>query len=121
MIQEFVNYEQALALKELGFDEPCFGGYDMETLELWIGYSNDGEQFNREYYCPTPTFSQALRWFRNRGFIIDISSEEDYRYSYRIGCPEVTLFSDLYDTYEEAENGCIDKLIELSRHFQQYD
>ena len=24
---EFIPYEQALALKELGFDEPCFGIY----------------------------------------------------------------------------------------------
>jgi hypothetical protein len=26
--KEFIPYEQALALKELGFDEPCFGSYD---------------------------------------------------------------------------------------------
>jgi hypothetical protein len=25
MKKEFISYEQALALKELGFDEPCFG------------------------------------------------------------------------------------------------
>ena len=28
MEKEFVSYEQALALKELGFDEPCFGYYE---------------------------------------------------------------------------------------------
>ena len=121
MIQEFVNYEQALALKELGFDEPCFGGYDMETLKLWIGYLNDGEQFNRQYYCPAPTFSQALRWFRNRDFLVDISSHENCEYDFYIRCPPVSILSDLYDTYEEAEKSCIDKLIELSRHFQEYD
>ena len=49
MTQEFVPHEQALALKEFGFDEPCFGVYDMKTLKLWIRYLNDGEQFNREY------------------------------------------------------------------------
>ncbi len=27
MNKEFIPYEQALALKELGFDEPCFGYY----------------------------------------------------------------------------------------------
>lgn len=30
MNKEFVPYEQALALKELGFDEPCFAYYDEE-------------------------------------------------------------------------------------------
>lgn len=48
--KEFVPYEESVELKELEFDEPCFGGYDMETLKLWIGYLNDGEQFNREYF-----------------------------------------------------------------------
>jgi hypothetical protein len=28
MNKEFIPYEQALALKELGFDEPCLGFYD---------------------------------------------------------------------------------------------
>ena len=28
MEKEFVTYDQALALKELGFDEPCFGWYE---------------------------------------------------------------------------------------------
>ena len=28
MDKEFIPYEQALALKELGFDEPCFRWYD---------------------------------------------------------------------------------------------
>ena len=28
MKTEFIPYEQALELKELGFDEPCFGRYD---------------------------------------------------------------------------------------------
>jgi len=28
MNKEFIPYEQALELKELGFDEPCFGCYD---------------------------------------------------------------------------------------------
>ena len=27
MENEFIPYEQALALKELGFDEPCIGYY----------------------------------------------------------------------------------------------
>ena len=30
MIQEFIPYQQALELKKLGFDEPCFAYYDEE-------------------------------------------------------------------------------------------
>jgi hypothetical protein len=39
MEEHFVNYNQALALKELGFDEPCIGNY-FHTKELKI-YGGD--------------------------------------------------------------------------------
>ena len=32
MNKEFVTYEQALALKELGFNESCFGCYQLSEL-----------------------------------------------------------------------------------------
>ena len=32
MDKEFIPYEQALALKELGFDEPCFATYNVLSL-----------------------------------------------------------------------------------------
>ena len=106
MTQEFVPYEHALALKELGFDEPCFGGYDMETLKLWIGYLNDGEQFNREYYYPAPTYSQAFRWIR-----------EKFKLHYPIAVRNNRIW--IYDkwslsgykTNEESELACLRKLI----------
>ena len=106
--KEFVPYEQALALKELGFDEPCFGGYDMETLKLWIGYLNDGEQFNREYYYPAPTFSQAFRWFRDKHNLKDkygVFPHHTIMFNYIIGGGKE----------EEAELACLDKLIELAK------
>jgi hypothetical protein len=36
MEKHFVTYNQALALKELGFDEPCFGAYDTHQGDDWI-------------------------------------------------------------------------------------
>ena len=38
MKNEFIPYEQALALKELGFDELCFGGYysNQDNVNLWF-------------------------------------------------------------------------------------
>ncbi len=37
MNKEFIPYEQALALKELGFDEPCFAWYVSEKHGLEYG------------------------------------------------------------------------------------
>ena len=34
MEKEFVDYKIGLELKELGFDEPCFGYYDHQIKEL---------------------------------------------------------------------------------------
>jgi len=130
MTQEFVSYEQALVLKELGFDELCFGGYDMETLKLWIGYLNDGEQFNREYYYPAPTFSQAFKFFRekhNWQHSIEPTAEQQsgklgYNYwiwNYKTGEEHYTMPKNRpsgdweYEVYEEAELACLIKLVEI--------
>ncbi len=44
MKEHFVNYTQALALKELGFDEPCFGRFMKESNDLLI--ANSRKQIN---------------------------------------------------------------------------
>lgn len=77
MEKEFIPYEQTLVLKELGFNEKCFGGYLKDNKELWIGYveSQGGEQFNRDYHIPAPLYQQAFRWFREKyelNFFINI-------------------------------------------------
>ena len=87
MIKEFIPYEQALALKELGFDEPCF-------IRVWwlnsVHYQTkvpfkphitmNGQDIKFEYLIPekhplsgfdalelqVPTFSQAFRFFREK-------------------------------------------------------
>ena len=54
MEEEFVPYDLALELKELGFDEPCFGYRD------GCGYL----MIKSIPHCviSAPTFSQAFRW-----------------------------------------------------------
>lgn len=121
--KEFVPYEESVELKELEFDEPCFGGYDMETLKLWIGYLNDGEQFNREYYYPAPTLSQAFRWFRDKynlsGVIIPtVTMYWTFKTMTVVESiievpPYKHVDANDYRTYEEAELACLRKLIEI--------
>ena len=67
MNKEFVPNEQALALKELGFDEPCFATYEFNKLQI-----NEFENDCSYLLClktevfPAPTFSQSFRWFREK-------------------------------------------------------
>ena len=75
MIKEFVNYEMALALKELGFDEPCFTYYYNITGKLRTNLSIDIDDIwipgsiKKLGITLAPTFSQAFRFFsENHGF-----------------------------------------------------
>lgn len=58
METEFITYEQALALKALGFDIPCFGYFDCERDFQFVP--------NKKKFllCEVarPTFSQTFRW-----------------------------------------------------------
>jgi hypothetical protein len=65
----FCPYQESLELKELGFDEPCFG-YFNTTSYLGIGsfvFKQCDKNITDGYGNKPllrPTFSQAFRWFR---------------------------------------------------------
>ena len=110
MNKEFIPYEQALELKELGFDGACM---DYKIDEKQCSYQDvNGDcvypncicEFN---YQPLgiPLYQQAFRWFREKyDLYISITHYEN---GYSI--------NDLrrFDTYEEAEFECLKKLIEI--------
>jgi len=115
-MEEFVPYELAVKLKELGFDEPCFGYYD-EGGNLYT---------EMQEYLLAPLYQQAFRWFR-----------EKYKLNGRLNHYPNTKLWDFsihnllwngkefvenvrkedrslrYSTYEEAETACLAKLIEI--------
>jgi hypothetical protein len=113
MTKEFIPYEQALALKELGFDEPCFAYYkDMkgEKVLLYDSMDFDGE-------CSAPLYQQAFRWFREKcklhSTITSISQES---WQWHITKPSESLgkmYEEDFYTYEETELECLIKLIEI--------
>jgi hypothetical protein len=73
MEKDFVPYELALRLKELGFDELCFGEYTKtEYINPSIILNDDGYEIKADnsdiktIKAPALTFSQAFRWFRDK-------------------------------------------------------
>ena len=116
MEKEFIPYQEALALKELGFDEECFGAFIGKELKLF-NFSNDlkGYVNDNNLIIAAPTFSQAFRWFREKyklSGLIEIGNQE---YSFIIFDEEKDsrkITSSMNGTYEEAELACLKKLIE---------
>ena len=122
MEKEFINYNQALKLKELGFDEPCFGFYQLEYGEIRPTMVDDDEQYrltgwrtckNSEipkHYTSAPTFSQAFRWFREK-YGVHSSPRKYDETNWWVEWGVWT--SSVFKTFEEAELVWLDKLIEI--------
>jgi hypothetical protein len=124
MKKEFIPYEQALSLKELGFDEPCFGYYEYSKKFLItdsVFYTNSELKNNG---ITTPLYQQAFRWFREKcnlfceiqidrttepKFCFDIFQYEHFGNYEKIEVEEWYL----YRTQEEVELECIKTLIEI--------
>jgi hypothetical protein len=110
MKNEFIPYEQALALKGLGFDELCFGWYNERQTLLWFTQDNFWHDMD-EAECIVPLYQQAFRWFREKcGLRHFIEYDNGY---YNAVIQPILVYSHC-DTYEEAELACLKKLIELS-------
>ena len=135
MNKEFVPYEQALELKKLGFDEPCYSAYirgtrkNLSKPQVFV----ESIDFNKDFtFVSAPTFSQTFRWFREKYQIFpevltDCTTEPKFVFTYNkfFGNPKdlteqewgwennIGQYSELYRTHEEAEQACLIKLIEI--------
>jgi hypothetical protein len=118
MNKEFIPYEQALALKELGFNEPCFGYYysmdDKKVgLEMYIDV-----QHQDIYFVQALLYQQAFRWFREK-YNLESHTKKDWSdgvclgYESIIECVDGIIDCGTYKTYEEAQLECLKKLIEI--------
>jgi hypothetical protein len=118
--KEFVPHKQALALKELGFDEPCFGWYSKD------GTFYEGKMTIHQGLLSAPLYQQAFRWFREKynidAWVQPFTSEKsngdlylpDETYSYFIFKYGVWVGDGVdFLEPEEAELECLKKLIEI--------
>ena len=132
MNNEFVSYEIALKLKELGFDESCFGYYNIDPA-LKTPPVNISIPFNHEWCLSAPLFQQIFRYFRekfNWQASIEATKDQHSRelgYNYWIWNSETGLEYHTmpmncpsgdweFKTYEDAELACLLKLIEIIKN-----
>ena len=129
MEKELVSYEIALALKEFGFNEPCFTYYYDISGELRKNISVDihnGWTYfpNLKLITLAPTFSQAFRFFRERHGLYGLYTMGDYENNFYwqiwrndyITKTYITASNYVFEKYEEAEQACLLKLIEIVKN-----
>ena len=134
MEKEFIPYTEALALKELGFNEPCIAWY--YGKDLWMVDQKESEPINYRQNpirggngILAPTFSQAFRWFREKynlrgfiGFRPNVKQFDYHIYDMSLSGMEYVKQRTMEEynkdpkvgTYEEAELGCLEELIEIA-------
>ena len=119
MDKEFVTYEQALSLKELGFNEECFKWYHNPDLltddEVFLIYNDDNELF-----AFAPLKQQVFRWFREKYGLqaylttfLEMCRNDGDTYHVVVGGSWYPQLDSI--DYEKAENAAIDKLIERAK------
>ena len=121
MKKEFIPYEIALALKELGFDEECFAYYNLKEEITFKSCHNRVPIIMSGKKCGIPLYQQAFRWFREKhnlySTIALISNGlKDRAYMPMIDYiyPHKAIMDFVeYETHEEAELECLKKLIEI--------
>ena len=114
MKEQFVTYEIALKLKELGFDEPCLasyytddernyvkdGTYDCrQKISSSIDFDPFKEEFdnfyinsNETYYVSAPLWQQVIDWLRDEhDIVIEITRQKYFdtyanSYAYEVVC-----------------------------------
>ena len=126
---DFIPFEQALILKEFGFNEECYGWYN------WTGkilYFTDNSYVDINP-TPAPLYQQAFEFLREKFRFYHTIIPEYYtkginfnwQLSWYLPKEEWTehriwdgtfLYGDNgeYPSYKDAELGCLKKLIELA-------
>jgi len=124
MEKKFVSYEMALALKELGFNEPCFTYYYNDSGKLrtniTIDIDNGWTYFpNKKLITLAPTFSQAFRFFREKYKLEGAIYRLNFKWASHVFNIETSTYCfkhELFETYENAEINSLLKLIEIAKN-----
>lgn len=123
-MEDFVNYEIANKLKNLGFEESTYHYYNIDDIRYCRDdYPSDhnGDPL-REFEISAPTISQVLKWLREEKKLYvgvtyspKIEGSQDFYYAtiQYIGDYKKTIYpNDSYDNWEGAALNGIEYVID---------
>ena len=125
MREQFCTYEISLKLKELGFDEPCLGYYEVSNY-LEFGFrlrfiehedSNPSKQPSNKD-CLAPLWQQVIDWFREKykiNCVVGYTDNDKEEFMAVIDRPNQDIDYNMNSTesYYEAREQTILKALEL--------
>ena len=137
--EDYVTYDQAIKLKELGFNWECYQYYNKDK-KVWSwtaeGYGDDCRDWNDNIHatlgeaeCSAPTLSQAQKWLREVKkitILIDaLSTKKQFYWKLYDNDLHFNGASNVnYNTYEETLSTGVDEALELlmiaHNHFQSH-
>ena len=113
MEKEFVSYEIALELKQLGFDDSCIGKFYYNQLEIGGIWTNNDFKEDPDIFISAPLYQQAFRWFREKYGVYARPDKFDVD-KWWVDWGDWN--SSIYGTYEEAEHEWLLKMIEIAKN-----
>lgn len=124
MKKEFVTFDIAVELKEIGFNEPCFAYFK----DKHFNYVSSFKKLKKNSQChkslvTAPLWQQVFKWFRTKyGIDGQVTNTNAPRTGWcydvvRISGGILIMFSpktdEPFDTHEQADKDCILKMIKL--------
>ena len=132
MENEFVPYDVALAMKELGFDEPCYEYFTVSKdgfVTTTSGIPPMSYDFIKKFKVKEegfkvivkPLYQQTFRWFREKHKLhAEIIVQLGFKHWNAQILPSGRWLKPTakkgFKTYEEAELACLRKLIEIVKN-----
>lgn len=110
--KDIVSFDQAIELATIGFDKQTLCGYDIADRQLYLCQVDEDGIYMPQKDLAAPTKGQVFRWFREK-YDAHMHPSRLMRNIYVVRYGDWD--SEAFKTYEEAENACIDKLIELAK------
>ena len=121
MEKEFLPYDLALELKDVGFNEECFAWYNMSQDNLCF-FGNDccADMYAGEKSRPeAPLYQQAFRFFREKYRLEGAIYRLNFKWASQVFNIETSTYCfkhQLFETYEEAEINSLQKIIEIVKN-----
>lgn len=113
----FLNKEQSLKLKDLGFNEPCIFYFVSSDQNFGnITHSNNEGAYVKTARdntgTPRPSYDQAFDWFAEKGYSSYID-RNDYTFRYNIDKGNSILGLQGFETHTQAKIKCMETLIAI--------